>query len=135
MAGMNGQGMGSVGSGTQGSSIEIIIDGSELPITAGIKGDIEVPFDGTINKVVLLADQVGSIVVDIWEDTYSNYPPTVADSIVAAAKPTLSGANKYSDSVLTGWTTALTKGNTLRFNVDSASTVTRVLVSLSITKS
>lgn len=114
--------------------ISFIIDGGGSVITTGVKGDLEIPFACTINKATLLADQSGSIVVDIWKDTYANYPPTVADTITASAKPTISSATKSQDSTLTGWTTSVSAGDTLRFNVDSITTCTRVLVSLKVTK-
>ena len=82
----------------------------------------------------MLADQSGSIVVDIWKDTYANYPPVDGDSITASAVPTISTATKSQNTTLTGWTTAIAAGDTLRFNVDSATTVTRVTVSLKVTK-
>lgn len=116
------------------TAIEFIIDGGGSAITTGVKGDVEIPFACTITAARLFADQSGSIVVDIWKDTYANYPPTVADTITASAKPTLSSATKSEDTTLTGWTTSITAGNTLRFNVDSASTVTRVTVSLTCVK-
>lgn len=94
---------------------------------------VRVPYTGTITKVSLLADATGSIVVDVWKDTYANYPPTVADTIAAAAKPTLSSANKSEDSTLTGWTTAVTAGDVLKFNVDSVSGLTQVSLLLEIT--
>lgn len=115
-------------------SITFVIDGGGSVITTGIKGDLEIPFDCTINRSTLLADQSGSIVVDIWKDTYANYPPTVADSITASAKPTISSATKAQDSTLTGWTTSITAGDTLRFNVDSITTCTRVTLALKATK-
>lgn len=102
------------------------------PITTGIKGDVMVPFACTISQVTLLADQVGSIVLDIWKDTYANYPPTVADTITASAKPTIASGIKYQDSTLTGWTTAIAAGDILRFNVDSTATVTRVHVAVDV---
>jgi hypothetical protein len=73
-------------------------------------------------------------VVDIWKDTYANFPPLDADSITASAPPTLSSAQKAQDSTLTGWTTSVAAGDILAYNVDSATTVTRVLVSLKCTK-
>jgi hypothetical protein len=115
-------------------AIEFIIDGGGSAITTGVKGDLEVPFSCTINRATLLADQSGSIVIDIWKDTYANYPPTVADTITASAKPTLSTAIKSQDATLTGWTTTITAGNTLRFNVDSITTCTRVTLSLKVTR-
>lgn len=114
-------------------AIGLTITGS--PVSTGIKGDLEVPYDCDITKVTLLADQAGSIVIDIWKDAYANFPPTVADTITAAAKPTISAATKAQDETLTGWTTALSAGDILRFNVDSAATVTRVAVILTVQRS
>lgn len=114
--------------------VAFIIDGGGSAITTGVKGDLALDFSATINQVTLLADQSGSIVVDIWKDTYANYPPTVADTITASAKPTISSATKSKDSTLTGWTTTVSSGDTLRFNVDSATTVTRVVVILKMTR-
>jgi len=111
-----------------------IIDGSGSAITTGIKGDLEIPFACTIQRATLLADQTGSIVIDIFKDSFANFPPTVADTITAAAKPTLSAEIKSQDSTLTGWTTAVSAGDILRFNVDSVATITRVEVSLKIVK-
>lgn len=115
-------------------TIEFVIDGGGDAISTGIKGDLEVPFACTITAATALADQSGSIVVDIWKDTYANYPPTDADSITASAPVTISAATKAQDTTLTGWTTSITAGDILRFNVDSASTVTRVAISLKYKK-
>ena len=112
----------------------IVIDGAGSAITTGIKADLEVPYDCTINEVRLLADQSGSAVVDIWKDSYVNFPPDNSDSITSAAPPTLTTATKSEDSTLTGWTTSLSEGDILRFNVDSASTVTRLTVILEVTR-
>jgi hypothetical protein len=119
--------------------IQIVIDGAGSAITTGNKGYARSVKAGTITKVTVLSIDgtgpatSGSIVVDIWKDTYANYPPTVADSITASAKPTLSSAIKSEDSTLTGWTTAVAAGDCFGFNVDSAATVTKVLVLLEVT--
>lgn len=117
---------------TRYASLGIIIDGAGAVITTGVKGYIEVPFNCTILRSTLLADVSGSIVVDIWKDTYANYPPVVGDTITAAAKPTISAATKGQDTTLTGWTTSVTAGDVLGFNVDSVSTVTKVTLSLRV---
>jgi hypothetical protein len=116
------------------SALTFVIDGGGSAITTGVKGDIEVPFACTITAARLFADQTGSIVVDIWKDTYANFPPVVGDSITASAKPTLSSAIKAQNTTLTGWTTSIAAGDVLRFNVDSITTCTRVTVSLSVTR-
>lgn len=117
------------------ATLTFVIDGGGSAITTGVKGDLEVPFACTINRATLLADQSGSIVVDIWKDTYANYPPTIADTITASALPTISSTTKAQDSTLTGWTTSISAGDTLRFNVNSITTCTRVTLSLKVTKS
>src|SRR5262245_59181671 len=83
---------------------------------------LEVPAAMTITSWRLLADASGSIVVDVWKDSYANAPPTAADSIAASAKPTLAAAIKNQDTTLTGWTTALAAGDWLRVHVESAAT-------------
>ena len=114
-------------------TLTFIIDGGGSAITTGIKGDLEIPFGCTIQQVTLLANQSGSIVVDIWKDTYPNFPPTDADSITASAPPTITSATKNQDSTLTGWTTAISAGDILRFNVDSVTSIQRLTLSLKVT--
>jgi hypothetical protein len=115
-------------------SITFIIDGGGSAITTGIKGDLEIPFACTIKRVTMLADQSGSIVVDIWKDSYANFPPTDADSITASAPSTISSATKSQDSTLTGWTTSIAAGDILRFNVDSCTSIERCTLALKVTK-
>lgn len=107
-------------------SVGLTIDGGGSAITTGIKGDITIPFAGYINAWYLTADQAGSIVIDVWKDTFANFPPTVADRIAGTEKPTLSGVAFNSDTSLTTWTGSVGVGDVIRFNVDSAATVTRV---------
>jgi len=76
----------------------------------------------------------GDIVVDIWKDSYADFPPVDADSITASTPPTLSSADKSQDTTLTGWTTALSAGDVLRFNVDSVATITQATLYLALTR-
>jgi len=115
-------------------SITFIIDGGGSAITTGIKGDLEIPFACTITRATLLADQSGSIVIDIWKQAYADYPPEDANSITSSAPPTITAATKSQDSTLTDWTTAISAGDTLRFSVDSITTCERVTLSLRVTK-
>lgn len=106
-------------------NLGITIDGNGATPATGIIGDLIVPMNCTINAVYLLADTDGDIVVDIWKDTYANFPPTDADSITSATPPTLSSAKKYNDTTMTGWIRRLLEGDILRFNIDSIATLTR----------
>jgi hypothetical protein len=116
--------------------VTVVIDGAGVAITTGVKGYLSIPVSGTLLKWRLLSIDAtgpataGSIVIDIWKDTYTNYPPTLADTITAAAKPTLSAVNKNEDSTLTGWTRTFMAGDIFGFNVDSATTVTKVALVL-----
>lgn len=123
-----------VTTGNSIGSIVYVIDGGGQTITTGVAGDLFIPFGFTINEYTLLADQTGSIVVDIWEDTYGNFPPTVADTITGSAKPTITSSNKAQSSTLTGWQTTFPPNMCFRFNVDSVTTLTRVTLTLKITK-
>lgn len=107
------------------SNVGITIDGGGSAITTGVKGYIEVPYSATITGWTLLGDVSGSMVVDVWKDTYANYPPTVADTIAGSEKPTISAATKGQDLSLSSWTTSVTAGDIIGFNVDSCSTITR----------
>lgn len=116
-----------------GRPVTYVVDNSGSAITAGDSTIASVPVEvtGTITKAVLLADVSGSAVVDVRKSTYSGFP--TVSSIAASAKPTLSASQKSQDTTLTGWTTSVTAGDVLQFRVDSASTVTRLTLVLTIT--
>ncbi len=109
--------------------------GSSSALVAADCADVfvHVPEDGTIvSAKVYTQGGNGSCVVDVWKDTYANFPPTNADSITAAAPPTVTAAAKSSDTTLTGWTTAVSRGDVLVFHVDSTSTFTNIVVVLEV---
>ena len=117
--------------------IEYVIDGGGEVIPTGYAGGLEVGFDCFVTGWTVTAQDgnSGAIVVDVWKDTYANFPPTVADTIAGSEKPTIAATNpKGQDLTLTTWTQALTKGDWLGFNVDSVATLTRVTVSLRVDK-
>jgi hypothetical protein len=114
------------------TTLVAIIDNSGAAIAAGTQLDIPVHAYGIITGWRLLADQAGSIQVDVWKTAFSGFPPTVTDSIAGSDLPTLIAENKAESTALTGWTTSIVDGDTIRLNVDSAGTVTRITLSLSI---
>lgn len=113
-------------------TIYLVLDGGGQTITTGVKADVRIPYSGTITGWEIVANASGSIVIDVWKDTYANFPPTVADTITGTEKPTLSSATKNQDTTLSTWTTSLTAGDWLRFNVDSATTVQRVALAIMV---
>jgi hypothetical protein len=116
------------------SAIVFSLDAGSDVLTTGVKFDFYVPFNATITEWVILANETGSVVIDVWKDTYGNYPPTNADSITASAKPTVTSALKAQSSTLTGWTTSLDTGQTLRINVDSVTSIKKLTLVLKIIK-
>ncbi len=117
------------------ATLTFVIDGGGSAITTGVKGDLVIPFDCQIEEVRLLADQSGSVVVDLWRCTYDQYDaggthPVSADKITASTPPTLTSQTKNRDYYLQGWARTLCLGDVLRFNVNSITTVTRVTVFL-----
>jgi uncharacterized membrane protein len=120
---------------TFSGALSVLIDGGGSEIADAVKVPFgPLPVAMTVTAAYALADQSGSIVVDIWKDTYANYPPLDADSITASAPVTISSATKSTDSTLTGWTTALAAGSILYFNVDSCTTIQWCLITLSVTR-
>lgn len=113
-------------------NITFITDGGGVAITTGEKGHLEIPFNCEIQRVTLLADQTGSIKIDIWKDTYANFPPTDADTICGANEPEIASGVKDQDATLTDWTKTIAAGSILAFNVDSAATITRLTISLKV---
>jgi hypothetical protein len=89
------------------------------PIVIGEVGSSIIPYNGTILGWYIIGDTTGSIVVDIWKDSFANYPPTVGDTITGTEKPTLASQNKNSDLTLTTWNTSVLAGDVVRFKVDS----------------
>jgi hypothetical protein len=131
----SGDGVATISAPSSTAVIEATFDGGGSTLTTGTKLYLEIPFACIITGVTVLADVSGSIVIDIWKDTYANYPPTVADTITASAKPTISSAVKAQDTTLTGWTTAISAGDILGFNIDSITTIKLCTLSLKVTKS
>lgn len=112
--------------------LRVVLDGGGVALTTGAKKVyMSIPYTCTITKWRILPDQSGSIVINIWKDTYANFPPTVTDTIIpSGTKPTLSAATSAESSLLTGWITLLNIGDVLEVNVDSITTVTKVFLDL-----
>jgi len=106
------------------------MDGGQV-LAVGAKAYVaEVPFNASITGWRIISPIAGSVVVDVWKDTYLNFPPTVADTIAGSEKPTLAAVVRNEDKTLTTWTTSVIAGDSLVFNIDSATTVTYLVVQL-----
>lgn len=118
----------------QKRSVGCNFDGAGFVLVAGkVIYLSNIPYGGTITGVTMLADVSGSATVDIWKVAYASAPPTVANTIVASAIPTLSSAQKSQDNTLTGWTVAVSAGDTMAFKLVTSSTITFLSLTLQIT--
>jgi hypothetical protein len=119
------------GGSVTGRSVGITVDGAGAVLTTGTKGYIWCPFGGTIAAWYVVADQTGSCVLDVWKVAGPTVP-TNADTITGSEKPTLTAQQANSDTALATWTTAVAAGDIFGFEIESASTVTRVTLTVAI---
>ena len=116
------------------------IDGAGSSITTGVKSVVIVPFNCTITDYqIIIVGTASTTTVDIWKSSYADYDggathPVDADSITASAPVAITAATKAQDATLTGWTTALVKGDVLFFNVDANNNAIKVQINLHVIK-
>lgn len=113
-------------------NICVYIDNQDDAIETGIKAKVCIDYACTIQSVALHGSPSGSIVIDIWKVSYDNLPASVANTITASAKPTISSGIKSLDSSLAGWTKSISAGDWLYFNVDSCTTMTNCSIDLKV---
>lgn len=101
-------------------------------LSTGVKAYIPVPWACNVTGWTILANPSGSIVVDVWKDSYANFPPTVADTIAGTEKPTISAAQKGQDLALTTWTFLIAAGSVLAFNIDSVTSIKQATVAIHV---
>lgn len=107
-------------------------DGSATAsVTDGLVGYVRVPYSGTITRADIVADVTTTASVAVWKA--AGAIPTVANLISASAPVTLSGATVGSDTTLTGWTTTITAGDVLGFDLTLTSGApTLIVVALNV---
>lgn len=106
-------------------------DGGGSVVTTGQLGFyFRLPVAATLIRWTLMADLAGDIEFDIFaDDPGSTFPPTT--SIVAAAPPTLSGADFDDDTTLSGWTTSFAAGTAFTAEITGVpATITKISLQL-----
>lgn len=113
-----------------------VTSGNNILIGAGEKGDVLAGQSATITKWTLIADVATTAVVEVWKDTFANYPPTVADTITGSGtqRPTLTAARIAQSTTLTGWNVSVGLDDILRFNVVSNTAAKQLTLVLSYTR-
>jgi hypothetical protein len=117
-------------------ALGVTVDGLGGVISSGQKGYVYVPYDGIITGWSIAGDATGSCVIDVWKDSYNNFPPTSGDSITGTQKPRLTNQQVNRDLSLSSWTTTISSGDYIGFNVEPSPTgVTRVNLIINVIKS
>lgn len=115
------------------ADVEFVIS-ANIPIGAGFKGVLQIPFWLTIHGWNIYAGQSGSIIYDIYKTTKALYlgghVPNPSDSICASDRPTLSGGVAASGTALIGWNTQINQNDVLGFNVVTVSSLQQVTLCL-----
>ena len=114
-------------------SFGVTIDGNGGVIAVGQRGYVTMPYDGTILDWELLADTTGTCNIDVRRSTFAGFPTQT--SITGSTPITMSAAQKASSSTLTGWTTSFNQGDVFGFTVVSATSITRLYLSLTTLRS
>jgi hypothetical protein len=113
-------------------AIHFTLDGSGSAITTGAKSWVRVPFACTLTGWELTVDTSATITIDVWKDTYANYPPDNADAIPGAEKePAITAAIKAQDTDITDWATDdIAAGDYIKINVDANDNATKAYLTL-----
>lgn len=114
-------------------------DNYGAPLVADQQVLVQCNVDCTILAWTIATDAVGSIVIEVRRCTYAQYDngvthPVTADKINATNPPTVSSADKATDSTLTGWTTSLHATEFVQFVITSVSGLTYANILLGTTK-
>lgn len=103
-------------------AIAIAAGSSTTAPSWGVICSFRMPFDGAWTKWSLTCpyNTAPVVTLDIWSDSYGNFPPTVADSICASDKPKVAGTPKNESTALLGWEKRFSAGDVIYVNLQEA---------------
>tara|TARA_Y100000361_G_scaffold90837_1_gene80866 strand:- start:2178 stop:2882 length:705 start_codon:yes stop_codon:yes gene_type:complete len=101
-------------------TINYVVDNGSRPMTIGNKGYLTIDVTGNIQSFILLADNLGTLELDIRKCNFDDFP--AGTSICGNSRPELNNEVKKSDITLTGWTKQLNAGDILQYEVINVST-------------
>ena len=96
-------------------TINYVVDNGSRPMTTGNKGYLTIDVTGIIESWILVADNDGTLEVDLRKCTFADYPNVV--SICGGNTPKLVNTNKNTDITLSGWNTTLNAGDIIQYEV------------------
>lgn len=106
-------------------TITAVFDGGGSALSGTTTRCTHVNFAGSITGFTMISDVSGNATVDVLTVAYGSYTgPGSASSITDSHTPSMTGATKYQDTTLTGWTTALSANTAVCFTLSSPATIT-----------
>ena len=111
------------------SAAVAFFDGGGSDIPANKQVSVYCPVAGTVTIASLRSPQTGSVTVTVAKATFANFPTFTQLGTVA-----LSSANKIDDTTLSGWTTAVSAGDTIRFTVSGNTGIEELMASIGVDK-
>ncbi len=114
----------------------LVLDGGGSAISTGEKKVyIRWPFNCTLTKITLLADTSTTTTIDVWKDSYANFPPTDADSLFdTESEPAISAALKSETTSFDSGEDSITAGDIMCVNVDANDNATILSIVFDVTK-
>lgn len=104
------------------ASVAFVINGGSTVISTGFKGSLRIPSNVILSDVALYTSGSGSINIDIRRYNHSTFEPMSSSGTSIVGTPlSMSNNTKYRDTILSGWTTALSTGDILNFFVSESS--------------
>lgn len=105
--------------------------GADPSIATGMQGiGLQVGYDASIERVDVLASPSGSVEIDIWKVPADDWPGNAGYSMVGSQPVSISAGNKNINIPISSWDNDLEYGDILVYNVNSASSVQLVTVTL-----
>jgi hypothetical protein len=109
-----------IGSCFGGFSLNVCDRVKHIYAVAGSIGNATAHYNGTLANVIILADVIGNVSIDVYQGNYSTYPIQTKIGTI-----TLTKVQKYTYSVYSGFTsTTFVDDDNFAFNITSASNIT-----------
>lgn len=123
-----------VDSRTNVGEINFFVKNENRVLTTGFKGYVVIPYNGTITGWTILTTDNGSIGLDVWKCTYSEFPLSVSHSITGGSKPYMNGVLKLTSTDVSDWETSVLAGDIIGINIDSISIIREINFTININK-
>lgn len=107
-------------------------DGGGSALSGTTTRCVRVWYAGTITGATMIGDQSGNATVKVKKVGYSSFTGPASASDISNGGLIMTGAVKAEDTTLTGWTTAISAGDVVCFELSSPATLTTLNASVRI---